>query len=208
MHASLRHPHVNLTSSIRNAPRFLADFFKDYPVQGDVAPATDASPSDASAAGFVLGDASANGHADAGADDDDDPLIAMPMGGVAAPPPDDAEPECPAVTEWRAAFAKGLEDKVAAERATKAERAQRARQTLTSMHARWESAAKDAGERNQKQEKEFVMQRDGVISRMSKPGEKPSWDIVPELVDMSGKFKEGARDTSRMRQVLMRMKTN
>lgn len=154
----------------------------------------------------MLGDADANGHSNGLAEDE--PMTAIPMGEGAPPPPDDADPECAAVTEWRAAFAKGLEDKVAAERATKTERAERARQTLTTMHARWETGANDGRERNQKEEKEFIMKRDGVISRMSKPGEQPAWDIVPELVDMSGKFKEGARDTSRMRQVLMRMKTN
>lgn len=124
------------------------------------------------------------------------------------PPAEDAEPEAAAVTEWRAAFAKGLEEKVSQEREVKAERAERARETLRGMHERWEGKAGDMRERNVKMEREFLRERDGVISRMSKEGMKPSWDIVPELVDMSGKFKEGARDTSRMRQVLMRMKTN
>jgi hypothetical protein len=53
----------------------------------------------------------------------------------------------------------------------------------------------------------LLRERDGVIARMSKTGEPPAWSVVPELVDMSGKFKEGARDTSRMRQVLMKLKT-
>lgn len=132
---------------------------------------------------------------------------AIPLGEGGPPPDEEMEPECAAVTEWRTAFAKGLEEKVASERATKTERAERARQTLATMHARWEGAAGDAAERNKKAERQFIMERDGVISRMSKQGMKPSWDIVPELVDMTGKYKEGARDTSRMRQVLMRMKS-
>lgn len=183
----------------------LTDFFKDYPAADNADPTPAAAMPDS---GFVLGDADSevnsqtNGHVPA------EPMTAIPMGEAAPPPPEDAEPECAAVTEWRASFAKGLEEKMEFERATKAERAEKARQTLATMHARWDNGAKDTGERNAKAEKEFVMKRDGIISRMSKPGEPPSWDIIPELVDMSGKYKEGARDTSRMRQVLMRMKTN
>lgn len=136
-----------------------------------------------------------------------DPSEAIPLGAGGPPPEEDAEEECAAVTEWRVAFAKGLEEKVSLERTVKAERADKARQTLATMHARWDGGAQDALERNTKGERDFIMQRDGVISRMSKQGMKPSWDIVPDLVDMTGKYKEGARDTSRMRQVLMRMKS-
>lgn len=127
---------------------------------------------------------------------------------LGGPPPDGAEPECAAVSEWRVAFARGLEEKMENERRVKAERAERAKQTLTTMNARWETAKRNAQDANRKQEKEFLRHRDGVISRMSKPGEQPAWNVIPELVDMTGKFKEGARDTSRMRQVLLRMKTN
>lgn len=189
------------------------DFFKDYPVHADAQQPTTEPPQPAPT-GFVLSDpadsdSQPNGHAAAppAAAVADEPLTAIPMGEPAPPPPEDAEPECAAVTEWRAQFAKGLEEKLEFERTTKAQRAEKAKQTLATMHARWEAAAKDAKDANLKAEKEFVMKRDGVISRMSKPGEQPAWDIVPELVDMTGKYKEGARDTSRMRQVLMRMKT-
>lgn len=182
------------------------DFFKDYPVRdgGDEAGAG-ATPgggegADDGAGAFVLGYSEANGNGEA--------TPAIPMGHGGPPPDEEAEPECAAVSEWRAAFAKGLEEKVSSERAIKAERAEKAKQTLATMHARWDNGAKDALERNKKSEREFIRERDGVISRMSKPGMKPSWDIVPQLVDMTGKYKEGARDTSRMRQVLMRMKTD
>ena len=110
--------------------------------------------------------------------------------------------------QWRIDFAKGLEEKMDNERKIKAERAEQARQTLDNMYGKWKQSTVIAEEENQKKEKEMIMQRDGVISRMSKQGEKPNWDIIPHLVDMTGKFKEGARDTSRMRQVLLRMKTN
>lgn len=180
-----------------------ADFFKDYPVRDDAAAtaATAANTND-----FILADAEANGNGHMM--HENDPSVGEMMHEEAAPPPDDAEPECAAVTEWRAAFAKGLEEKMRKEREVKMERAERARETLSGMHGKWEERARDMKERNEKMEKGFLRERDGVISRMSKVGMKPSWDIVPELVDMSGKYKEGARDTSRMRQVLMRMKTN
>lgn len=124
------------------------------------------------------------------------------------PPEDDDEPECPAVTQWRADFARGLEEKVRHEREVKAERTDRAAKTLQAMHQRWDRTRRDTYDANKKTEAELLRTRDAVISRMSKKGEQPNWNVVPELVDMSGKFKEGARDTSRMRQVILRMKTN
>lgn len=177
-----------------------ADFFKDYP-----APPATGAEGEAPPQAFVMRDAPG------------DALESEPSdaaNGDVGPPPEEPEEfeepvvaECAAVTQWRSDFAAGLEAKVANERKVKAERAERAKQTLATMHARWERGAADAVEANRVKEREFLMQRDGVISQMSKPGEPPSWGVVPELVDMTGKFKEGARDTSRMRQVLMRMKT-
>jgi len=66
-------------------------------------------------------------------------------GDLGGPPPEGAEPECAAVTEWRVAFAKGLEEKDRNERTVKAERAERAKQTLTTMDARWESKERYTG---------------------------------------------------------------
>lgn len=187
----------------------LVDFFKDYPpVNGSeqVSPSTNDAPAPSDDSGmnaFVLGDSGTNGDEAAPAHDGD--LLGTNGG---PPPDDDSEPECVTVTEWRAAFAKGLEEKVANERRVKAERAEQARATLESMHSRWDATRRNAEDANIKSEKQFIRTRDGVISRMSNPGESPNWDIIPELVDMTGKYKEGARDTSRMRQVLLRMKTN
>lgn len=184
------------------------DFFRDYPPvspgeNGSAQPEDNAPAASDPMQPFILGEpeSATNGAGIALSEPE-------PFTNGGPPPDEDEEPECPAVTEWRAAFAKGLEEKVMRERQVKAERAEKARKTLETMHARWGAARKDAGEANKKQEKEFILARDGVISRMSRPGEKPNWDIIPHLVDMTGKYKEGARDTSRMRQVLLRMKTN
>jgi hypothetical protein len=129
-------------------------------------------------------------------------------GQLGGPPPDDAPPECAAVAAWRVAFAQGLQDKADAERRGKAERAEAAREALVAMNRRWVAQCNAAHDSNMIREKELLRDRDGIIARMSKPGEPPAWNVVPELVDMSGKFKEGARDTSRMRQVLLKLKTH
>ncbi|CAN8067328.1 unnamed protein product [Agarophyton chilense] len=182
------------------------DFFKDYPPVGDAdqneAQQPDAAeiPSPDPLQAFVLG-----GPEDQSPTDQQEDEY---YGNGGPPPPEDEQPECPAVTEWRASFAKGLQEKIENERKVKAERAERARNTLETMHARWKSNVIAAEEANKKKERELIMERDGVISRMSKKGEQPNWDIIPHLVDMTGKYKEGARDTSRMRQVLLRMKSN
>lgn len=200
------------------------DFFKDYPpvASGDTAESSSTAiplgpggsmepPADADPSGFgsdfgsPSGDAEGNGRAGGDADDSGD---SSDDGAIyRAPPPEDAAPECAAVTAWRQEFAAGLEEKVRAEREGKAEKAERAKETLEKMQKTWEKKAEAAKGANAVAEKEMVRERDGVIARMSKPGEPPAWGVVPELIDMSGKFKEGARDTSRMRQVLLKLKT-
>lgn len=170
---------------------------------------------DAGAGGGVMGDADAS--ADAGAGGDVDSGAPAGSEGLAQSAASDAGgdgvgggggvAECAAVTAWRESYARGLEEKVAREREGKAERAAAARDALAKMHASWVARCGDAKEANEAAEREALRDRDGVLARMSKPGEKPNWSVVPELVDMSGKFKEGARDTSRMRQVLLKLKT-
>lgn len=182
------------------------DFFKDYPpvAGGEQAAHSTADAADAPSPDplqpFVLG-----------APDDEAPQqadgIPLPPAAGGPPPDEDEQPECAAVTEWRIQFARALEQKVAEEKRVKAERAEQAISTLHGMHASWEKKKQNAEEQNRASEREFIMKRDGVISRMTKKGEAPNWDIVPQLVDMTGKYKEGARDTSRMRQVLLRMKS-
>jgi Clathrin light chain len=159
----------------------LPDYFKDYPA------------ADAGSAAIPLGAPEDAAGSDAGSygPPPEDDSVASSEPEVSAP-----APECPAVVQWRAEFAARLEASSKAERDGKAERATAAKEALTKMHYGWTSRCK-----------ELLRERDGVIARMSKTGEPPAWSVVPELVDMSGKFKEGARDTSRMRQVLMKLKT-
>lgn len=194
------------------------DFFKDYPQT----PTSQALPTDAQTPdnqspmpSFVLGDQTGE---DSIEDEESAPAILIPEAPltngngleedmIGGPPADDDEPECAAVTEWRSEFAKRLETKVLNERNIKNERKEKAEETLNNLYKRWDRKRNDAFDDNKKQQQEMIRERDAVISRMSKKGEQPNWDIVPQLADLSGTFKEGARDTSRMRQVLLRMKT-
>lgn len=205
------------------------DFFKDYPpVAPDGADSSNAAinlgpPPGAAGDGsnpFGAGD-DANPF---GAGDDAEPLAAehaspgarsASSGGAGAASASASEEEekeevveeCAAVVAWREQFARRLEEKAAAEREGKAERTAAARETIMKMHSAWEKRCEGTREANAEREKEILRERDGVLARMSKPGEPPNWSIVPELCDVSGKFKEGQRDTSRMRQVLLKLKT-
>lgn len=197
------------------------DFFKDYPPVAADGPESSGAAINLGAPPAAAAAADTNPF-DAADDDgyDASPAPASPASGggstaaslsdAASEPEEEADPgptDCAAVAAWRADFARGLEEKARAEREGKAERAQAAREALEKMHAGWERRCAGAREENAGREKEMIRERDGVLARMSKAGEKPNWSVVPELVDVSGKFKEGQRDTSRMRQVLMRLKT-
>lgn len=121
---------------------------------------------------------------------------------------DERDEECAAVSQWRADFAKRLEETLIRERKVKKERSEQAVNMLQTMHKRWDSKRRSAADANKGAEDDMIKKRDNVLAQISKPGSEPNWNVVPELVDMSGVFKEGARDTSRMRQVLMRMKSH
>lgn len=170
--------------------------------------------------GFVLGDSTGFGDdndTQTPAIADEDPLIADPApiangrstdwDSAAAQERDDEE-ECAAVTQWRAEYAKRLEETLIRERQVKKERSEQAVNTIEKMYKRWDLKRQGAEKANLQAEDDLINQRDAILAKVSKPGGEPNWNVVPELVDMSGTFKEGARDTSRMRQVLMRMKTH
>lgn len=175
-----------------------------------------AAPADASADGgssgalgdgaFVMGDGGgamngANGTGGGAGSDDgggDD-------GGDGELPPRPSTPT--AVTAWRREHAARLEERASREATVVAERRAAATDALASLHAKWGDRCARNAEGNAEFEKTFLRERDGLIAQFSKPGEPPAWHVVPSLVDMSGKYKEGARDTSRMRGVLMKMKT-
>lgn len=160
---------------------------------------------------FVMGDGGAamngaNGGAEGNRDDGGD-------GGDDGDDDDDAQdlpprPSTPtAVSAWRREHAARLEERATREATVVAERRAAATEALASLHAKWGDRCARNAEGNKEFEGAFLRERDGLIAQFSKPGEPPAWHVVPALVDMSGKYKEGARDTSRMRSVLMKMKT-
>lgn len=112
-----------------------------------------------------------------------------------------------AVSAWRREHAARLEERASREATVVAERRAAATEALASLHAKWGDRCARNAEGNKEFEATFLRERDGLIAQFSKPGDPPAWHVVPSLVDMSGKYKEGARDTSRMRSVLMKMKT-
>lgn len=171
------------------------DFFKDYPIHDTATPTTTAVPVDDGS--------SANGVNTASAE----PIVLGTADMAMGPPSeDDAQVECEAVMQWRMDFAKGLEEKIEKEKVVKREKEDKAKDTLRNMYANWERRKRENGETNLKDEKNFLIKRDGVIARIGANGDEACWSVVGDLVDLSGKFKEGARDTSRMRQVIMRMR--
>lgn len=184
----------------------------DFLGVGTAAPAAASADGGSSGAlgggAFVMGgDGAAMNGANGGADGDRDD-------GGDGGDGEDAREELPprpstptAVSAWRREHAARLEERAAREATVVAERRAAATDALASLHAKWGDRCARNAEGNKEFEATFLRERDGLIAQFSKPGEPPAWHVVPSLVDMSGKYKEGARDTSRMRSVLMKMKT-
>mmetsp|Transcript_20908 Transcript_20908/g.51109 ORF Transcript_20908/g.51109 Transcript_20908/m.51109 type:complete len:250 (-) Transcript_20908:23-772(-) len=112
-----------------------------------------------------------------------------------------------AVKQWRVDFAAGIEERQAHEKKIQKERTEDAAKILKDMHKKWQDRCASNKKINLDYEKKFLKQRDGLQSKFSREGQKPNWNIVPELANMTGEFKKGQRDTSRMRSVIMKLKT-
>ncbi|KAK1868662.1 hypothetical protein I4F81_011146 [Pyropia yezoensis] len=139
---------------------------------------------------------------------DDDFFKDYPPTSTGAAAPLNAGASAPAVgVPDDADHAARLEERATREATVVAERRAAATEALATLHAKWGDRCARNAEGNKEFEGTFLRERDGLIAQFSKPGEPPAWHVVPSLVDMSGKYKEGARDTSRMRSVLMKMKT-
>lgn len=121
--------------------------------------------------------------------DNTSPNAPIGNGGASPRPANDGDdsPDCTAVVAWCVQFAARLEKVVADERRVKVERT-----------TGWQHGRRDAHDTNQVAERELLRTRDVTSSCMSKKGEQTNWNVVPQLVDRSGKFKEGVRDAIRM----------
>uniref|UniRef100_A0A7S0ZD61 Clathrin light chain n=1 Tax=Timspurckia oligopyrenoides TaxID=708627 RepID=A0A7S0ZD61_9RHOD len=130
-----------------------------------------------------------------GDDDDDDEL-----------PP--SRPETPrAIREWRAEFAQRIEQKRVKEDEMRAHNLQESRATIQRMYERWQERCVANRQLNTEEESRFLAERDALQAQFSAPGEKPNWNMIPQLANLSGEFKKGQRDTSRMRSVILKLKT-
>mmetsp|Transcript_14601 Transcript_14601/g.29772 ORF Transcript_14601/g.29772 Transcript_14601/m.29772 type:complete len:266 (-) Transcript_14601:221-1018(-) len=129
-------------------------------------------------------------------DDDDDNFEA---------PPRPATPD--AIKQWRVDFARGIEEKQAYEKKVQQERREQATKILQNMNSKWKDRCKNNKQVNLEYEKKFLQEKDALQAKFSREGEKPNWSIIPELANMSAEFKKGQRDTSRMRSVIMKLKS-
>lgn len=75
------------------------------------------------------------------------------------------------------------------------------------MHERWQQRVESNKKTNEEYEKKFTAERDAILKQFSRPGDKPNWNVVPHLANLSGNYTEGQRDTSRMRSVILKLKT-
>mmetsp|Transcript_17543 Transcript_17543/g.37095 ORF Transcript_17543/g.37095 Transcript_17543/m.37095 type:complete len:149 (-) Transcript_17543:144-590(-) len=102
------------------------------------------------------------------------------------------------VAKWRIETQEKLEAKAAAAEAALAERYQEAQADLEKFYAeRTEKVTKRAAE-NRAAEQRYVEERDAAMMA-------DSWESVCKLVDVKEK-EDSAKDTSRMRQVLLKLK--
>lgn len=130
-------------------------------------------------------------------EDDDDDEYELP-----------ARPATPdAIKQWRVDFARGIEEKQAHEKKVQAERKEQATKIIRNMHSKWNDRCSSNKKINLDYEKKFLKERDALQAKFSREGSKPNWNIIPELANMSAEFKKGQRDTSRMREVIMKLKT-
>uniref|UniRef100_A0A7S3EEK3 Clathrin light chain n=3 Tax=Rhodosorus marinus TaxID=101924 RepID=A0A7S3EEK3_9RHOD len=169
------------------------DFFSSAPAEGGEEPAPQAAQG--GDYGFVMPESTSKPEQIEVEDADDDV------------DDEDAIPSTPpAIKQWRIDYAERLEKKQAYEKKVRAETQAEAKDTLAKMHKRWEERVASNKKVNQDFEKKFISDRDAVLKQFSKPGQKPNWNVIPHLANLTGSYAEGQRDTSRMRSVILKLK--
>jgi len=160
---------------------------------GASAPAAAGGFADMYGSGTAAGGRNGGAYSDDGADSDE------------LPP---SRPETPrAIREWRAQFAQRLEEKRAKEDQMRAANLAESKAAIERMHERWQERCTANKQLNLEEENRFISERDALQAQFSAPGEKPNWNMIPQLANLSGEFKKGQRDTSRMRSVILKLKT-
>merc|ERR1712039_942612 len=127
----------------------------------------------------------------------EDPFAGMPTGGGKA------VPETSPLREWEKTHARELEDIASQESATKNETRKTAEAELGKWHEERKDTIQKKASTNRKDEQAVIENREAA----SKPGANP-WERVVDLIDTNARTADESRDTSRMRALLIQLKSN
>ncbi|KNC82345.1 hypothetical protein SARC_05360, partial [Sphaeroforma arctica JP610] len=135
------------------------------------------------------------------------------MGGdMPPPPPENVDPygalaevdntmdsDSTALREWRAARDECLAEVDAKSAEKEEEMSNKAKEDLEAFYNNYDEQKSKSAATNREAENDFLQARD------SKPTDK-DWETVCELVDFNPKTQRSAKDTGRMRQILLQLK--
>merc|ERR1719468_1449981 len=132
-----------------------------------------------------------------------DPFQGMPAQDAGMGMPGMSIPEMTKLREWENKHEEELEEKSRNEEAAKKETRQTASDWLAKWYADRQGDQTKRAEVNRVQEKEIEA---GRLAAM-KPGANP-WERVVELIDTNSRTADESRDTTRMRSLLIQLKSN
>merc|ERR1719203_2041342 len=128
-----------------------------------------------------------------------DPFQGMPMGNGAA----GGIPEMTKLREWETKHEEELEETARREEGKKRETRQSAADELAKWYQDRQADVAKRLEVNRSQEQEIEAGRAAAM----KAGANP-WELVVDLIDTSSRAADESRDTSRMRSLLIQLKSN
>merc|ERR1719433_1491935 len=132
-----------------------------------------------------------------------DPFQGMPVGDSSMGAGARTIPEMNALREWEDKHERELEEIDSKEKAEKKERRQAAQEELQNWYNDMKSATKKRHATNRTDEAGAEAAR----AEAMKPGANP-WERVAELIDTNARMVDESRDTSRMRALLIQLKTS
>merc|ERR1719277_1572221 len=130
----------------------------------------------------------------------EDPFAGMPASNVGAPAP---IPEVTKLREWERAHEEELEEKGRNEEAAKRQTREAAAEELAKWHQDRKADMAKRVEVNRAAEQEMEAGRLAAL----KPEANP-WERVADLIDTSARTADESRDTSRMRSLLIQLKSD
>eukprot|EP00931_Biecheleriopsis_adriatica_P101908 TRINITY_DN76957_c0_g1_i1.p1 TRINITY_DN76957_c0_g1~~TRINITY_DN76957_c0_g1_i1.p1 ORF type:complete len:193 (-),score=55.91 TRINITY_DN76957_c0_g1_i1:67-645(-) len=112
-------------------------------------------------------------------------------------------PEMNALREWEAKHEEELETAARKEASEKEER----RRAATAELAKWNEEREGTSKKRMATNRSNEEASEKAKTEASKPGANP-WERVADLIDTSAKSTDDSRDTSRMRNLLIQLKSN